>query len=62
MHAQPSWLAALGAWFPAQTFQRESKTAEEAKTDRVDVLVRLILVFPVFAVNVSFFVTLAVTS
>lgn len=62
MKTQPCWVGALAAWLSAQKFKRERKTADRANTDRADLLVRLILVFPVFAVNISLIMTLAVTS
>lgn len=62
MPTQPCWAAALATWLSAQKFKREGKTAEGANTESAVLLVGLILVFPVFAVNVSFTMTLAVTS
>lgn len=62
MPTEPCWAAALRARLSAQKFKRERKTAEGANTESADLLAGLILVFPVFAVNISFTMTLAVTS
>lgn len=49
-------LLVLALWFSAQKFTGERRTAEEADTDRAD-LVTLSLGFPAFAVNISFTMT-----